>query len=121
MKETNSKEEFKKRLYGFVVKLLKFIDQLPPDRITSVIINQVVMSGTSILGNYVEAQSSASKKEFINYFNISLRSTKETMMWLALLRDTEKVSKEKIVNFLQELEEFSKIFTSSILTAKRNK
>lgn len=119
MKETNNKEEFKKRLYNFVVKILKFIDKLPSDRITIVVVNQVIRSATSILGNYVEAQSAASKKEFTNYFNISLRSTKETMMWLVLLRDTGKVSKEEITEFLQELEELSKIFTASIITAKK--
>jgi four helix bundle protein len=70
------------------------------------------------LGNYVEAQSAASKKEFVKYFNISLRSINESKMWLALLRDSKRAKPEEVQWFLDELSEFAKIFASSILTAK---
>jgi four helix bundle protein len=114
----NIKIAFKKRLYGFVLKLIEFIDALPKDNVSRRIGDQLLRSGTSILGNYVEAQSAASKKEFVNYFNISLRSTNESKMWLAVLRDSHRAKSESVQWFLCELDEFSKIFASSILTAK---
>ncbi|MFZ0034612.1 MAG: four helix bundle protein [Sedimentisphaerales bacterium] len=114
----NIKIAFKKRMYSFVLRLIEFIDALPKDNVSRRISDQLLRSGTSILGNYVEAQSAASKKEFVNYFNISLRSTNESKMWLALLRDSKRTKSESVQWFLCELDEFSKIFASSILTAK---
>jgi four helix bundle protein len=114
----NIKIAFKKRMYSFVLRLIEFIDALPKDNVSRRIGDQLLRSGTSILGNYVEAQSAASKKEFINYFNISLRSTNESKMWLALLRDSKRAKSEQVQWFLNELDEFSKVFASSILTAK---
>ena len=76
--QENIKIAFKKRMYSFVLKLIEFIDALPKDNVSRRIGDQLLRSGTSILGNYVEAQSAASKKEFVNYFNISLRSTNES-------------------------------------------
>ena len=113
-----SKKAFKKRLYDFVLRLIEFIDSLPKDNVSYRIGDQLLRSGTSILGNYVEAQSSSSKKEFINYFNISLRSTNESKIWIALLRDSKRAKSEQVQWFLNELNEFSKVFASSILTAK---
>jgi len=112
------KSEFKRRLYNFVLKLIEFIDALAQDNVSRRIGDQLLRSGTSILGNYVEAQSSISKREFVKYFNISLRSTNESKMWIALLRDSKRAQPKSVQWFLDELGEFAKIFASSILTAK---
>lgn len=112
---------FKNRLYSFVLKLVELIDNLPRDNVSRRIGDQLLRSGTSILGNFIEAQSAASKKEFANYFNISLRSTNESKLWITLLRDVGRVPSEKADWFLSELNEFGKIFASSILTAKNKK
>lgn len=64
---------FKKRLYDFVIRLIGFIDRLPNDYVSRRLSDQLLTSGTSILGNYVEAKSASSRKDFINYFTISLK------------------------------------------------
>ena len=112
------KNKYKKRLYNFVLKLIEFLDNLPKDNVSKRLGNQLLRSGTSILGNYVEAQSAASKKEFIKYFNISLRSTNESKLWIAILRDSKRAKYEQVQWFLDEMDEISKVFASSILTAK---
>ena len=56
------KIDFKKRLYTFVLKLIEFIDKLPNDNVSKRIGDQLLRSGTSILGNYIEGQSASSKK-----------------------------------------------------------
>jgi four helix bundle protein len=75
-------------------------------------------SGTSILANYVEGQCASSKKDFANFINHSLKSTNESKMWFALLRDSKRAKSEEVKWFLDELDEYSKIFASSILTIK---
>jgi len=47
-----------------------------------------------------------------------LKSTNESKMWLALLRDSKRTKPEKVKWFLNELNEYSNIFASSILTIK---
>ena len=64
------KIEFKKRLYSWVLKLIKFLDQLPKGNVSEVMGKQLLRSGTSILANYVEANSASSKRDFINFFNL---------------------------------------------------
>ena len=87
------KESFKRRLYAFVLKLIEFLDQLKNDNVSRRLSDQLLRSGTSILSNYIEGQSASSKKEFTNYFNISLKSSNESKVWFALLRDTKRASR----------------------------
>ena len=116
------KIEFKKRLYEFVLKMIEFIDHLPNDNVSKRMGDQLLRSGTSILGNYIEGQSASSKKDFINFFNHSLKSANESKLWFAIIRDSKRAKSENITWFLKELDEIANIFASSILTLKgRNK
>lgn len=115
------KNEFKKRVYKFVLKLIEFLDQLPKDNVSKRIGDQLLRSGTSILGNYIEAQAASSRKDFTNFFSTSLKSANESKLWLALLRDTGRAKVEIVNWFLEELDEISNIFGSSVLTLKGKK
>jgi four helix bundle protein len=112
------KIEFKKRLYAFVLRLIKFIDKLPKSSVTDVMGKQLLRSGTSILANYIEANSASSKKDFINFFTHSLKSANESKVWICLLRDTEKGGKQELEYLLKELIEVANIIASSIITLK---
>ena len=112
------KESFKRRLYAFVLKMIEFLDQLPKGNVSRRLGDQLLRSGTSVLANYVEGQSASSKKEFTNYFNISLKSANESKVWFALLRDSNRAKSEEVEWFLGELNEISNILASSILTLK---
>ena len=86
------KNEFKKRLYNFVLKLVKFIDKLPKSSVND-----------------------------INFFTHSLKSANESKVWVTLLRDTEKGDKNELNRLLSELIEIANILASSILTLKGKK
>ncbi len=109
---------FKKRLYTFVLRLVGCIDKLPHDSVSKIIGDQLIRSGTGILGTYVEGLSAASKKDYINYFHHALKSTNESKVWIAILRDTKRMPSEDANWLLKELEEYSKIFGSSLITLK---
>ncbi len=79
------KNEFKKRSYNWVIRLIKFIDALPKDSVGNVMGKQLLRSGTSILANYIEANSASFNKDFINFFTRSLKSANESKVWLTLL------------------------------------
>ena len=120
MKNDNAKfkVEFKKRLYIFVLRLIKFIDKLPKDSVCDIMGKQLLRSGTSVLANYVEANSASSKRDFINFFTHSLKSANESKVWLALLRDTSKGNPGDLEWLLKEIAEVSNVIASSILTMK---
>jgi four helix bundle protein len=112
---------FKKRLYTLSLNIIDFLDQLLSDNVSHRLGDQLLRSGTSILANYIEAQSASSKKEFTKYLNISLRSANESKMWLALLRDSRRAKVQKANILLEELREVSNILASCILKAKGKK
>ena len=115
----NPKQQaFKKRLYDFVLRLIKFIENCKKSSTTRIVGDQLLRSGTGILGTYIEGLSSSSKRELTNYFNHSLKSTNESKVWVCVLRDTRNGDRDEANWLLSELEEFSKIFASSILTLK---
>lgn len=123
MKNDNEKfkNEFKKRLYQWVLRLVKFIDQLPKDSVSNVIGKQLIRSGTSILANYIEARSASSRKDFTNFFTHALKSANESKVWLVLLMDTSKGDQEEAKWLLDELVEIANVIASSILTLKGRK
>jgi four helix bundle protein len=112
------KNDFKKRIYSWALRLIKFIDKLPKDSVCQVMGKQLLRSGTSILANYIEANSASSKKDFINFFTHSLKSANESKVWVCLLRDTNKGEKKEIEELLKELIEIANIIASSIITLK---
>lgn len=112
------KTEFKQRLYGWVLDMIRLTDKLPKDGASSVIKKQLIRSGSSIGANYIEAQAASSKKDFTNFIHHSLKSANESKFWLALLRDSKRASKEDILPLLNELEELSNILGASLLKLK---
>lgn len=115
----NEKEkQFKKRLYSLVLKTIKFVEKSKHSQTTKIIGNQLIRSITSILGNYIEGQSASSKKDYINFFHYSLKSTNESKVWVSILKDTYNGNEKEAFEILRELEEIANIFASSILTLK---
>ena len=55
--------QFKHRLYKFVLRLIKFIENLKQSSTSRIVGDQLLRSGTGILGTYIEGLSSSSKKE----------------------------------------------------------
>ena len=115
------KIEFKKRLYIFVLRLVKFIDKLPKNSVSDVMGKQLLRSGTSILANYIEANSASSRKDFINFFTHSLKSANESKVWICLLKDTGRGERQESEYLLKELTEIANIIASSIITLKGKK
>lgn len=115
------KTELKYRCYYFSIKIINFLKGLPEKKIYWIISDQLLRAATSIGASVVEAKSSSSKRDFIKFFEIALKSANETKYWLGLLRDATEADKEKINKLLKEAEELSKILGASLLTLKNKK
>lgn len=115
----NYKVEFNKRIYKYALDIIKFIEKLPKDTATQVLVKQLVRSGTSVSANIIEAQSASSKKDYINFYTHALKSANESKLWISLIRDTtDKINKEEAEILLKETIEIAKILGASIITMK---
>lgn len=74
----NDKEKFKKefigRLIKFTIKVIKLGEEIKTNRLMWSTIDQVIRSAGSIGANVVEAKASSSKKDYIKFFEIALKS-----------------------------------------------
>ncbi|MBI5400875.1 MAG: four helix bundle protein [Candidatus Yonathbacteria bacterium] len=114
----NFKNEFKVRIYKFILRLVKVVDSLPKETSSEIFAKQILRSGTSIGANHVEAQAASSKKDFINFFHYALKSANETKFWLAILRDSGKIKETEAETLLKEATEIANILGASLLTMK---
>lgn len=117
----NLKTDLKVRCYCFSIKVIKFLEDLPEKKVYWVISDQLLRSVTSIGANIIEAKSSSSRKDFIKFYEIALKSANESKYWFGLLRDATNVDKNQIQKLMQELEEISKMLGSSIITLKNKR
>lgn len=115
----NPKSELKRRCTRFSLAIIAFIDALSKsDFSTMVLAKQLLRAATSIGANVVEATGAGSKKDFINFFTIALKSARETQYWLYLFRESGKGDQNAVRELLDEAGQLTKMLSSSILTAK---
>lgn len=113
------KIEFQKRLVRFTVEIVKMCNKLREKPNYWPICDQIIRSSSSIGANVIEARSSSSKRDFIKFFDIALKSANETEYWLLVIESLEEI---KELNELKvECDELSKILASSLLKLKGKK
>lgn len=115
------KTDLKYRCYYFSIKIIKLLEKLPNEKIYWIISDQLLRSATSIGANIIEAQAGSSKRDFIKFFEIALKSANETKYWLGLLRDATKAKPVESEELLKEVDEISKILGASVLTLKNKR
>ena len=94
---------FAKRARAFVRKLKKTIGNIEDAR-------QLVRSSGSVGSNYIEANESLSKKDFVLRIKICRKEAKESRYWLRLIETNEEpVAKERNL-LVQEAQELMNIF-----------
>ncbi|HOX54038.1 MAG: four helix bundle protein [Candidatus Omnitrophica bacterium] len=117
----NKVYNLRKRSYLYSADIIKFLRSIPKDYISQVMAQQLLRSATSVGANIIEAQVSASKKDFSNFYRHALKSANESKFWLELIRDSIEGPFENITELLNETTELSNILASSILTLKENR
>lgn len=116
--KTGKKENFKLRSYKLTLGVMELVNSLPRSRAYNSLGDQLFRSASSIGANVIEAKSASSKKDFINFYQIALKSANETKYWLALVRDLDCADTELAKKLLKEVTEIANILGASILTLK---
>ncbi len=97
------KYDLEERTFEFTKKTIEFINKLPKTISNNEIAKQLMRSSGSVGANYIEANESLGKKDFILHIRISRKEAKETIYWLKLLNSGAD-------DLIQEATELMKIF-----------
>jgi len=119
--EEKFKKDFIKRLIRFSIRIIAFTEKIRKNRNLYPVADQLIRSATSVGANVVEAKSSSSKRDYIRFFEIALKSANETKYWLILIKESASEFQDDAQELLEEAEEIAKIIGSSILTLKGKK
>jgi four helix bundle protein len=96
-----------------------FVDTIPQQPKTNGLISQLVDAAGSIGNNREEALGGSSRREFIRYNEIALRSANESVRWLRGCAAKRLGSQEKCVALLDEARQLARILAQIVITAKR--
>ena len=111
----NKPYDLEERTFQFAKGVRLFIKTLEKTIANIEDSKQVVRSSGSVGSNYIEANESFSKKDFVFRIKICRKEAKESVFWLRLINDTNQLSnKEMVENLIQESTELKKIFSAII-------
>lgn len=102
----------------FAVDTVRFVSELPYNRITRVLGDQFLRSGTSTGANYRSVCKARSKADFISKMGIVLEEADESMFWIELFEETSTVSNEATQKLKKQADEIVAMASSSLKTAK---
>ena len=101
------------RTFEFAAKVIAYLNNLPKSISGIEISKQLIRSAGSIGANYLEAEESLSKKDFIMHIKISKKEARESVYWLQLSSPQSDVIADK-EGLIDEAMQLMKIFGSII-------
>jgi four helix bundle protein len=108
--------DLEERTFQFAKNVRIWVKSLPKTISNIEDVKQLVRASGSVGANYIEANESLSKKDFVFRIKICRKESKESGYWLRLILETnENIQEEKTGKLLlQESMELKKIFSSMI-------
>ena len=113
--------ELEERTKGFALRVIRFVAQLPKNKVADVLGYQLLRSGTSVGANYREAARAASRNDFVHKVGLVEKEAAETEYWLELLEGADIGDAMERQWLRKEARELLAIFTASGRTAKSNR
>lgn len=117
----NSKPAYdlEERTFQFAKAVRLFVKTLPKTIANIEDAKQLVKASGSVGGNYIEANESLSKKDFVMRIKICRKEAKESAYWLRLIKETNDIENpEDAQKLIQEANELKKIFSSILEKSK---
>lgn len=113
--------DLEERTYQFAKRVRAFVKRLPKTIANVEDIKQVVRSSGSVAANYIEANESLSKKDFLMRIKICRKEAKESRLWMRLVdtRDNPELETERLA-LVQESDELTRIFGKILRNSENN-
>ena len=114
-----TKYELEDRVVQFAARCVKVCGAIPATNVgSSNMADQLFRSSTSVAANYAEAAEAESRKDFIHKLKVAMKELSETRVWLKICAESGYVAKSRLTKLVAEAEELTKIFASSVITAR---
>jgi four helix bundle protein len=116
----NSKQyDLEERTFQFAKNIAFYVKELPKNMSNLEYGKQIVKASGSIGANYIEANESLSKKDFLMRIKICRKEAKESAYWLRLIVEiNDEKYKQEGKKLLQEALELKKIFSSILIKSE---
>ena len=115
------KNDVKARAFVLSLNIIELCEDLPKKKATRVMTDQLLRSAMSIGANITEAQAATSKLEFKRYYEIALKSARESTYWMGLLKMSKLISASRMEPLIKETIEISRMLGKSVITLKAKK
>jgi len=110
--------DLEERMYEFARDCRALVRRLPKDIPNLEDAKQLVRASGSVAANYIEANESLGRKDFLMHVKISRKEARESRLFLRLIMPHSVDEKER-TRLMGEAEELKRIF-SSILNKSQN-
>ena len=111
--------DLEKRTFQFAKDVRLFVKTLPKTIANIEDSKQLIKASGSVGANYIEANESLSKKDFLMRIKISRKESKESAYWLRLIDETNSLENpQDAQGLIQEANELKKIFSSILEKSK---
>ena len=111
--------DLEERTFRFAKAVRLFVKTLPKAMANTEDGKQVIRASGSVGANYIEANESLGKKDFLMRIKISRKEAKESAYWLRLINETNKLNNtDEALRLIQEANELKKIFSSILEKSK---
>lgn len=108
----------REKSFAFAIRIVRLSQHLQTGKKEFVIAKQVLRSGTAVGALVHEADFGQSKPDFVHKLSIALKEAHETRYWLALLSETDFITKKMFQSLDDDCKELVAMLVSSIKTAK---
>jgi four helix bundle protein len=105
------------RTFAYTQKVIDFINKLSKNLANIKISKQLIRSAGSVGANYIEANESLSKKDFLMRIKICRKEAKESRYWLKLISCGDDLINAR-ADLVQEATELMKIFGAILEKSK---
>ena len=106
------------RGFEFAVAALSLTKKISISQEHRFLLNQFLRAACSIGANITEGRASSSRKEMARYYQISLKSARESVYWLKLIKVVCVQKPPGLDDLLTEVSEIIRILSKSVLSLK---
>lgn len=114
-------DNLKDRTKKFALRIIKLVESLLRIVTANTIGGQLVRAGTSVAANYRASCRARSNAEFIAKMGVVEEETDESACWIEMLVDAKIVRLELVADLLDEADQLTAIWVTSINTARGKK
>ncbi len=105
--------------YDVAKSIVHLSDVLNKRKISYPLVHQLLKSETSIAANIAESRQALSRPDFATKLAIASKEAQETLFWLTLLQDTDKLTSQESATLIDQTEQLCRMLSTATRTLNK--